>query len=76
MYFIGDLNGIAVRLAVDIDQHRGLPIRGDNGVKRADSRLYGCNVAYPHWDAGLGCLDDYVGNLGRVSYLTADQPQK
>jgi len=49
---IGHLHGVAIRLAVDGEQHGGLGVGGDHGVDGHDRRSDGSDVADAHGRAG------------------------
>ncbi len=75
VYLLRHLHGVAFRLPIDAQQHRRLPVRGNNRIKRTNRRLHFRNVTHPHRHAGSGCLDDGRGNLLRIAHLSVDQPK-
>ena len=61
---VGDLHRVAVRLAVDAEQHGGLSVRGDHRVVRRRRSRHGADVADSHRHV-VHVLDDDVADLVR-----------
>ena len=75
VHLVRYLHGVALRLAIDAQENRGLSVRGNHRVKRTNRPLYCRNIADAHRHAGGGCLDDRRANLLWIAHLSADQPE-
>ena len=62
---VGHHHGVAVRLAVDVEQHGGLGVGGDHGVDRHHAGADGGHVADAQRRAGGRGLDHDVADVGR-----------
>ena len=72
MHFIGDLDGIAIGLAINVKQYSRLAVRRHNGIHRLNVRSYCRNVADPHRDARGRSLNDSIGDLFGRTDLAVD----
>ncbi len=75
MHFVGNLNGIAIGLPVDVDEQRRLSIRRDDRVDRLDGGRDGSDIADVHRDSRLSRLDHYTANLFRSAHLPVDEAE-
>ncbi len=75
MNFAGDLNGIAVRLAIDVQQNRWFAIGGDHGVHRFHARAYSGNIADAYRNSRRSVLDDGMGDFVRRADLPIHQSE-
>ena len=75
MHFIGYRNRVAVRLAIDVQQHGRLSVGPDNGVKRLDRLLHRGNVTNAHRKPRGRVLDDGIRQIVSVARLPAHQAQ-
>ena len=67
VHFVGNFNGVAVRLTVDAEQHGRLAIRCDNGVDGGNSRSYSPDITYSYRNI-IDSLDDNTTDfLGTVN---------
>ena len=75
VHFLRDLHRVAVRLAIDVQQHRRLAVRGDDGVDGLHARRHRGDFADAHGNACWRVLDHDVRDFFRRAHLAADQPE-
>ena len=74
MDFISHGNGVAVRLAIDVQQHRRFSIGAHDGIKRRNRWLHRGHISNPHRNACGSALDHSLRHILRAARLSRDQP--
>ena len=73
--FIGNLNRVAIRLAADAEQHRGLAVRAYGSVNRSYCRRYRSYIPNPNRYVVDG-LDHHAADFFRCMDLRIDEPEE
>ena len=76
MHFLRNLHRVAVRLPVDVQQHRGLAVCRNNRVHRLDRRSDRRHIPHTNRNARGRGLDHGVGDFFRRADLGVDKTQK
>ncbi len=63
LHRLGDLHGVAVRLFIDVEQHRRAAVLHHPRPLRHDPVDNGCHVAHPHHTGGIGA-HHYLADVG------------
>ena len=75
MDYVGYVHGVAVGLTADVQQYRGLTVRGDHRVHRLNAWAHGGDVADMHRYARRGGLDDDLRELFWIDDLPVHQAE-
>ena len=75
MNFVGYLDRVAVRLAIDAEQHGRLSVRGDHGIVRRRRSRNGADIANANRHVVHVLDDDVADLLGRLN-LRRDESQE
>src|SRR6266853_3949482 len=75
VHFIGDREGVAVRLAIDVEKHGGFSVGGDHGIDRSNGSRDSSDIAHANGNSSGGSFDhDLAEFVGRMN-LAADQAE-
>ena len=75
VHFLRDYDRVAVRLAVDVQEHGWFAVRGHDGVNRLGGKDHRGDIADAHRQVGRGGLDHDVADLLRRARLPAHQAE-
>ena len=75
MHGVSDLDGVAVRLPVDAEQHRRLAVGADHRVDRRHRGRHFADVADVHRRV-VGTLDDDAAEVVEAVHLSTDEAEE